>query len=349
MFSLTRTLSRSFPCPALLPVVMALAFFLAFSGVCRAQAPDKPVSLKVQVLPIGTSWYIFGASYSKALQDVLPAGSIVDVVAKGGGVANIIAVEQGKADVALANLVSAVWAWNGDKEVFKGKQYRNVRALAGGLNSAWVTPCVRVEFLKKYNLQSLEEVLKSDVPVRMVMKPKGATVVTLVYKLLESMGLSEEMIKARGGAVIHVSPEQAESLMRDGQADIYFEAGMPNHPTITSISLTTDVVFPDLPETFVKAQEADGLHSTDLPRTFKVQTMPLHSFDMGTVLLVNKDMSDDLAYLLTKTLCEQRDAIASAHKAWEDFVPEKGWLPENTGVPLHPGAERYYRERGWMR
>lgn len=314
----------------------------------KAVEITKPLNLKVQVLPIGTSWYMFGAAYSKALQERLSENSIVDVVAKGGGVANILAVQQKKADVALANLISTVWAWNGDKNVFKGIQYRDVRAIAGGLNSAWITPCVRADFFKKYNISSLEEVFTKNVPVRIVMKPKGATVVTLAYKLIESMGSSAEQIRKAGGEILHVSPEQAESLMRDGQADIYFEAGMPNHPTINSISLTTDVIFPDLPAEFINACKAEGLTVSTLPQCFKGQTKPLESFDMGTVLLVNKDMDNDLAYFLTKTVCEERDALASAHKAWDDFIPEQAWKPAFVGIPLHPGAERYYKEQGWM-
>lgn len=314
----------------------------------KAAEITDPVNLKVQVLPIGTSWYMFGAAYSKALQERLPANSIVDVVAKGGGVANIIAVQPKKADVALANLISTIWAWNGNEAVFKGKQYQDIRAIAGGLNSAWITPCVRTDFMKKYNITTLDEVFTKNIPVRIVMKPKGATVVTLAYKLIESMGSSDEKIRKAGGEIMHVSPEQAESLMRDGQADIYFEAGMPNHPTINSISLTTDVIFPDLPEQFIKASNAEGLHTSSLPQSFKGQTKPLESFDMGTVLLVHKDMSDDLAYFLTKTVCEERDNLASAHKAWDDFIPAEAWKLEMTGIPLHPGAERYYKEQGWM-
>ena len=42
------------------------------------------------------------------------------------------------------------------------------------------------------------------------------------------------------------------------------------------------------------------------------------------------------------------DSIAAAHKAWEDFIPDQGWKKSNIGIPLHPGAERYYKERGWM-
>lgn len=308
-----------------------------------------PVNLKVQALPIGTAWYIFGAAYSKVLQENLPKGSVVDVVAKGGGVANIIAIQQKKSDVALANLVSVLWALDGDRSVFNGKKYQDVRALAGGLNKAWLTPCVRRAFLEETGQKTLEEVFTSGKPVRVVMKPRGATAVTLALKLIESLGSSPDKIKADGGAVMHVSPEQAEALMRDGKADIYFEATQVNHPTVSSIALTTDVCFPDLPQRFIDAQKTLGMEPSSLPKNFKGQEKDLLSFDQGTVLLVHKDMPESLAYFLTKQLCEHRDEIAAAHKAWEDFVPEKGWLPENTGAGLHPGAARYYRERGWMK
>jgi TRAP-type uncharacterized transport system substrate-binding protein len=67
---------------------------------------------------------------------------------------------------------------------------------------------------------------------------------------------------------------------------------------------------------------------------------------MGTVLIANEILSDDLAHLITKTVCENRDKMAAAHKAWADFDPAVAGLEENTAMPLHPGAARYYQEKG---
>ena len=65
-------------------------------------------------------------------------------------------------------------------------------------------------------------------------------------------------------------------------------------------------------------------------------------------LIVHKDMPDATAYAITKAVIENRDAIVSENKAMEGFVAKDAWRPENVGIPLHPGAVRYYRERGWM-
>ena len=42
------------------------------------------------------------------------------------------------------------------------------------------------------------------------------------------------------------------------------------------------------------------------------------------------------------------ELLGAAHAAWKFFKPENAFKPENTGIELHPGAVRYYKERGWM-
>ena len=61
---------------------------------------------------------------------------------------------------------------------------------------------------------------------------------------------------------------------------------------------------------------------------------------MGTVLNANTELSEDFAYQITKTVCENKAALSTAHNAWRTFQPEQAWKPENTGIPLHPGAVR---------
>ena len=57
---------------------------------------------------------------------------------------------------------------------------------------------------------------------------------------------------------------------------------------------------------------------------------------------------DDLAYTITKTICEQTDVLQSVHKALSGFSCKEAWKPENNVIPLHPGAVRYYKEAGYM-
>ncbi len=309
----------------------------------------KAEDLKVQAMPLGSSWYVFGATLAKLLQDALPAGSNVEVVAKGGGVGNVISVDTGKAEFGLANVATAVWAWNGHPEVYAGKQYRNVRSLVGGLNPVWFNALVRQDFIDKTGQKTLEEILTSGKPVRIVMKPKGSTVPVVADMLLAALGTNRAKILSDGGEIVQVAASQLPTLIRDGRADIYFESTPRGHPATTEATLTGEVVFLDLPEKAVKELAKEGLAPSKMPQIFKGQSGPTQSVDFGTQLIANASMSDDLAYLITKTVCENKDAMVAAHKAWASFVPEEAWKPENTGIPLHPGAAKYYKERGWLK
>ena len=61
-------------------------------------------------------------------------------------------------------------------------------------------------------------------------------------------------------------------------------------------------------------------------------------------------MDDETAYKITKAVVEGKEALVKGHKAFADFEPTKAGNPENLGgVPLHPGAAKYYKEKGYIK
>ena len=87
---------------------------------------------------------------------------------------------------------------------------------------------------------------------------------------------------------------------------------------------------------------------------FSVSTIPKGLYrqqaaDQKTIGLFNfaiahKDMGDDVAYLVTRTVLENNAALLRAHAAARETVPANA--PRNTFLPFHPGAVRYYRDKG---
>lgn len=319
-----------------------IAAGLLFPAVAQAEI------IKIGAMRLGSAWYVFGATLSKLLSDNLPAGTKVEVIAKGGGVGNPISVNNGKATIALANVATSVWARQGHPVVYKGKKYEDIRALVGGLNSVWITVMVREAYIQKTGNDTLEKILLGDKPVRIVMKPKGSSVPVVVDMIMDAMGTSRDKIKAKGGSIIQVGAKQIPSLIRDNRADLYFESALKGHPGVTETSLTGNVRFLDLPDGVLSKLAKQGLNPTPLPKWFKGQSGPTKAVDMGTVIIAHKDMSNDLAYLITKTIVENKAAMAQAHKAWNNFDPKTAHLLAKTGIPLHPGAVKYYKEKGRM-
>ncbi len=113
-------------------VAVAVALCL-MAGV--AQAGEN---LQIGAMPLGSIWYVFAASFAKVLQPALPAGSNIEVIARGGGIGNPVVVNEGKAQLAIANTSTSNWAWNGEQEIYKGKKHQNIRGLLGGLNEVWI-------------------------------------------------------------------------------------------------------------------------------------------------------------------------------------------------------------------
>ena len=143
-----------------------------------------------------------------------------------------------------------------------------------------------------------------------------------------------------------VSANQIASILRDGRADLYFETAIRGHPAVTEITTTADVRFVDLPDAFLEKIQGPGIAPIPMPEYFKGQSGPTQAVDMGTVLIAHKDLPEDLAYRITKVVCKNKEEMAIAHKAWLAFDPDLGAKIEKTGIPLHPGAERYFRETG---
>lgn len=328
-------------------LLLAASLILAgLSGSCGTV--DDRLEISIGAMAPGTSWYVFGATLANLLQEALPKNSRVEVIARGGGVGNPILVDRGDETIALAQTFTSLWAYHGEPRVYGGKRHQNLRALVGGLNSVWVTAILRQEYIDRTGYDTLEQALLFDQPIRVVMKPQGSSVPLLVDLIFELLGTSRERIESRGGRIIQVTANQIPSLLRDGGADLYFETALRGHPAVTEVSRTVDVRFIDLPRSVLSKLSERGINSSPMPQWFKGQSGPTQAVELGTVVIAHKTLSSDLAYLITKTICENKTRMAKAHKAWTDFDPTQAGSAEKTGIPLHPGAQRYYREKGWL-
>ena len=316
-----------------------------FAGLgCERVSGDR---ITIGAMPPGTSWYVFAATLAQLLQRALPSGARVEVVARGGGIGNPILVDRGDETIAIAQAATAAWAFAGNPVAYE-RPHRNLRSLVGGLNRVWMAAMLTEEYIDRTGNDTLKQALLSAEPLRIVMKPRGSTVPVVADMLFESLGTSRERILERGGDIIQVTANQIASIFRDGRADLYLETAIRGHPTVTEVATTTAVRFLDYPEETIAKLVGPGVERTPMPEWFRGQRGPLDSVDMGTVLITHKDMSPALAQIIAETVCENKDAMAAAHRAWEDFEPRKAARLEKTGVPLHAGAEAYYRQRGWL-
>ncbi|ETX30327.1 TAXI family TRAP transporter solute-binding subunit [Roseivivax isoporae] len=224
----------------------------------------------------------------------------------------------------------------------------DIRALVGGLNNVYVGVIARQDFVEARGTRDLAEILGSDEPVRVLMKPVGSSAVPVAEMIFESLGTSVDDIKSNGGEVTQVDTGQIADQMRNGAADLYIDTMIKGHPAITEVALTTDVTFLDLPQAALDLLTSNGLTEGSYGPWFEGQEGETVGANLGTVLIASAALDEETAYQVTKAIIENAEALKSSHGAWAAFDPAAAMTPENTGVPLHPGAQRYYEEAGLM-
>jgi TRAP transporter TAXI family solute receptor len=216
----------------------------------------------------------------------------------------------------------------------------------GGLDTYYLVAMAT----KKLGITSVRDIRDKKLPVRVYTQPVGALGEFAGRQLLRAAGLGYSEIKGFGGSTQHVGYNVIIDAFKDGRADILFAVVTPKHPSVSEIVSSVDVEFLGLDADTAKALLPLGyVAATMPPDTFKGQSKPVSTVGFPTVLITNRELPEPIAYAVTKTIVESKAALVRGHAGLAEFEPRTAWQPDKVGIPLHPGAERAYREKGWMK
>ncbi len=323
---------------------VSVAVLLSLAVVAPPGWAQPPVTLAFATLDTGSAWYVYGATMAELLRKTLPPGSNVDVKPRAGGVGNPRLVARNETPLGLSFTVTNRWAYEG-KEAYDTK-LENLRALVGGLDTYYLVAITS----RKLGISSIREIKDRKLPVKMYSQPVGSLGEFAGRQLLRSAGVSYNDLRTWGGSTQHVGYNIIVDAFKDGRADVLIAVITPKHPSISEIVSSVDVKFLGLdPETITGLGPLGYVPATMPPDTFKNQTEPVKTVGFPTVLITNKDLPEPLAYTITKTVIDNKDALVRGHAGLVEFDPKTAWQPEKVGIPLHSGAERAYREKGWMK
>lgn len=322
------------------------AIALALCAAPAGAQTKKPVELRIASFNVGSSWYVYGVTLAEVLRGKLPDGSKVDAPPLGGGTANPQLIERGKADIGLSFAVVNDWAMKG--EFAFDKPQSKVRTLMGGLDDYYLGIVVN----GKDRGPELNEFLdKQKADTRVMLLKKGSFGSFAGQQILDVAGSGEKEVAARGGRYDFADFPSIQAAFANGNADLFIQVITRGHPAVTEMAETGNVTLLEPSDKVLAAmKEKYGWSVDTLPKgSFRGQTRDLKLPGTTTAIIASSDMPDDLAYTIVKTVCENQDAFKAGHKALGGFdCATKAWKPDNLGAPLHPGAARYYRERGWM-
>ena len=330
-------------------VRMAVSAILLAACVAlpAVQAPAQEIRFfRIGTGDISGTFFAVGSALASAISN--PPGSrpcerggscgVPNLVAvaqsTGGSIENVRALAAGQLELALVQADVAYWAFHGTGPFAEAGPRGNLRAVAN-LFPAAVHIVVR---------QGRGLFRVSDLQGRRVsLGPEGSGTPANALAILAAYGLGEEDITA----VYLESGQAADSLTADEIDAFFVVGGIPvNAVDDLARRLPTQLIpvegsprdeitsfYPFLAEADIKSGTYD-----------RVAYAP--TVAVGTQLLVSAEADEDLIYAVTQALWHERTRmlLESGHPQARRILLEKAL--ERVAIPLHPGAERYYREKG---
>src|SRR5690606_3910875 len=138
---------------------------------------------------------------------------------------------------------------------------------------------------------------------------------------------------------------ESVELMKNRQLDVTLQSAGLGVSSIRDLATSVKIVIVPIPADVIEKIGNAAYQPATIPAgTYAGQAADTPTAAVPNFLVTASTVPDDLGYQMTKVLYEQRDALRSAHNAAKSIQRENAL--KGMPVPLHPGAERYYKEVG---
>jgi TRAP transporter TAXI family solute receptor len=305
-------------------------------------AAGTAFAMDITITAGGTSgsWFISGSAFQDAFSQKIK-GSQFSVV-PGGGTANPIRVDSGDAQVGFTYATNAKAAAAG-KAPYK-KKAANIRALL----NLQILQYLMVTAKKGLEVNSFKQWFKDKAELKVLPGPRSMGGWMTLQRVFEEYGTSKDKIKKWGSNFIHAGWSESAQQLLDGHADIIAPQAPLKWPVMVDLANSRNLKWFDIDQKIRMALKGKyGYVVADMPGgTYKGQNAPLKTMADSVVLLVNKDVSDDMAYQMAKIICENKDRWVATHAMFKPFNPKKAC---EVSIPLHPGAAKYFKEKGYIK
>jgi TRAP transporter TAXI family solute receptor len=260
-------------------------------------------------------------------------GAKVQVQTTDGSVENLSRLQQGTGQVgfALGDALKDAWAGNATAG-FDGKQDR-LRVI-GALYPNYIQIAT-----KESGIRTLSDLKGRSLSVG---ERRSGTELN-ARAILGAAGLRYENL----GEIRYFSFAESTTMMIEKKLDATLQSAGLGVTSIKELSEATDIVIVPVPPPLVKKIGAPFKSDRIPARTYVSQDKSVPTASVMNYLVTSSAVSDDLVYQMTKRLFDGLDELAIAHRAGHEI--RLASAVSKSPVPLHPGALRYYRERGLIR
>lgn len=254
----------------------------------------------------------------------------------GGSIANINAIAAGDMDMGVAQSDWQFHAYNGSSE-FEGNQIEGLRAVFS-VHPEPFTVLARADS----GITTFEDMAGMRVNVGNPGSGQRATMEVVLDALgwsMDDFSLASELAPA----------EQAAALGDNNVDAIIYTVGHPNGSIQEAVSTTAATLVPVVgPE--IEALIADNPYyaAATIPGgMYEGSPDDTETFGVRATFVSSIDVPEEVIYQVVAAVFDNFDRFRGLHPAFANLTQES-MIADGLSAPLHPGAERYYREQGWI-
>jgi uncharacterized protein len=287
----------------------------------------------VNVLTGGTSgvYYPLGVALSEIYGEI--DGVRSQVQATKASVENLNLLQEGRGEIAFSLGDSVKLGVEGNTEAGFPGPLDKLRGIA-----AIYPNYIQIVASAESGIETLEDLAGKSLSVG---APASGTEIN-ARTIFEAAGMSYDDL----GRVEYLPFAESVELIKNRQLDATLQSAGLGVASIRDLAASVDINVVAVPAEIVESIGSPYLAATIPAGTYDGQEEDVPTAAVGNFLVSHDEVSEDLAYQMTKLLFENLDRLSAAHAAAGGIDPANAL--EGMPLPLHPGAERYYQEAGLL-
>ncbi|URT72266.1 TAXI family TRAP transporter solute-binding subunit [Cytobacillus firmus] len=316
-------------------LLLALSMVLAACGGGKDEGggdgeggADKPKFMSIVTGGTGGTYYPLGGSFAEIISDATGIDTNAEV--SGASAENMNTLKDGNAEIAFSQTDIASYAQEG-KLMFEGAAVDNVSAIG-----TLYPETIQIVTTAKSGIKSVEDLKGKKVSIG----APGSGTAANAEQILEVHGIKLDDIQKQD-----LSFDESTAGIQDGTIDAAFvTAGTPTG-AVEGLSATEDVVIVPIEQDKIDSliEKYPYYVQDEVPSgTYKLaEAVP--TVAVQAMLVVSNDLSEDVVYDITKAIFENLDKVT--HAKGKMIKAENA--VKGTGIKLHPGAKKYFDEKGF--
>ena len=289
----------------------------------------------INVLTGGTSgvYYPLGVALSEIYAKGIE-GSRTQVQATKASVENLNLLQQGKGEIGFSLGDSVQEAVKGNTEAGFPQPLDKLRGIA-----AIYPNYIQIVASQESGIKSLADLKGKSLSVG---APASGTELN-ARAIFAAAGMKYEDL----GKVEYMPFAESVELIKNRQLDATLQSAGLGVASIRDLATSLPINVVAVPKADVEKIGAPYISVVIPAGTYDGQSEDVETAAVGNFLITHDGVSDETAYQMTKLLFDNLPQLVASHAAAKAIDPAKAL--DGMPVPLHPGAERYYREAGILK